>query len=132
MHNREHKRFEVTVIITYIIILSYLLVANELDIVLSRFIFFFFCGEGGQIFLSDNYFQFLDWFVWFSYIVFSITAVCKTVVNYIIAPSYPLANIMHLRLYCGIYIFIFFYETIRTKRKCDKKLKTITLPLTHY
>jgi len=38
---------------------------------------------------------------------------------------------MHLRLCCGIYIFIFFYETIRTKRKCDKKRKTITLPPTH-
>lgn len=65
MHNREHKRFEVTAIKAYIIILCYLLAADELGIVLSRLISFFFVWRGGrraegQIFLSDNYFQFLD------------------------------------------------------------------------
>lgn len=65
MHNREHKRFEVTATKVYIIILCYLLASDELDIVLSRFIFFSLCEESveEQIFISDNYFQFLDGFV---------------------------------------------------------------------
>jgi len=43
-----YKRFEVTAIKAYIIILCYLLAADELDIVLSRFISFFFVWRGGR------------------------------------------------------------------------------------
>lgn len=45
MHNREHKRFEVTATKAYIIILCYLLASDEFDI--SRFISFFFVRKEG-------------------------------------------------------------------------------------